>query len=103
MYNSICSKLPVDPIDGMEFVMKKFTALLIIVTLLLSLISCGDEEYPPVQSSELEKQVVMTVEYDGEKYDVKYELYRALFLNLRESVDGGDSSVWSGENKAEYI
>ncbi|MBE6645365.1 MAG: hypothetical protein E7612_08325 [Ruminococcaceae bacterium] len=83
--------------------MKKIAAFIMLTVLLFSFISCGDEDYPPVESSDLESQVAMTIEYDGKKYDVKYELYRALFLNMRESVDGGDTSVWSGENKQEYI
>lgn len=82
--------------------MKKILAIVIILASLLSLVSCG-EDYPPVASTKEESQVVMTVTYEGKKYEVKYELYRALFLNLRESVDGGDESVWTGENKGEYI
>lgn len=82
--------------------MKKFLAIFIVLASILSFTSC-EEKYPPVASTKEEEAVVMTVTYEGEKYDIKYELYRALFLNLRESVDGGDESVWSGENKAEYI
>lgn len=65
--------------------------------------SCDKEKYPPVPSTEEEKRVVMTVELDNETYNVTYDLYRALFLNLKESVDGNDSSVWNGDNKDEYI
>lgn len=83
--------------------MKKFLALFIIIASLLTLASCGEEDYPPVASTDKEAATVMTVSYEGKKYEVKYELYRALFLNMRESVDGGDKSVWSGENKDEYI
>ena len=83
--------------------MKKITALILILSLAFILISCGENEYPPVESSALESRVVMTIDFEGKKYEVKYELYRALFLNKRETIDGGDLSVWSGENKAEYI
>ena len=83
--------------------MKKIIALLMIFALVFAITSCGDEKYPPVQSTELESQVVMTVNFEGKTYNVKYELYRALFLNLCDSVDGGDKSVWSGSNKEEYI
>ena len=83
--------------------MKKLTALILILSLAFILISCGENEYPPVESSALESRVVMTIDFEGKKYEVKYELYRALFLNKRETIDGGDLSVWSGENKAEYI
>jgi len=83
--------------------MKKTLALIIILASMLSLAACGNEDYPPVASTSEESEVVMTVTYEGEKYEVKYELYRALFLNLRETVDGGDATVWTGENKDEYI
>jgi hypothetical protein len=82
--------------------MKKIISILLLAAVLLSLIGC-DEEYEPVASSEIESQVVMTMSLDGEKYNVKYELYRAMFLNLRASVDGGDSSVWNGAEKEKYI
>ncbi len=44
-----------------------------------------------------------TMTLDGKKYDVAYELYRALFLQYKSKIDGGDASVWSGEKKDEYI
>lgn len=82
--------------------MKKILALLIVLTTLLTLVSC-DDGYPAVKSSAVEKQVVMTLDFDGQKYDIKYELYRALFLTLKGSVDGGDASVWTGEDKEKYV
>lgn len=81
--------------------MKKLISLLIIIASLLTLVSCGD--YEPVPSTDEEAQVVMTLSLDGEKYEVRYELYRAMFLNYKSTVDGGDESVWSGDNKDEYI
>ncbi len=69
----------------------------------LILTSCKDEEYEPVESTEEEKRVILTLSYENKSYDVKYELYRALFLNYKNEVDGGDKSVWSGEGKDEYI
>ena len=83
--------------------MKKIIAFILLAASLFTLASCGDEDYPPVESSAVEAQVVMTIEFEEKKYDVKYELYRALFLSLRKSVDGGDASVWTGDNKSEYI
>jgi len=82
--------------------MKKITCLLIIITVLISLVSCGGY-YEPVPSDEEEARVLMTLSLDGERYEVRYELYRAMFLAYRSAVDGGDSSVWSGDNKDEYI
>ena len=87
--------------------MKKLTSIVLIIATLalsiLSLASCTKNKYAPVESTAEEKKVVMTLSIDSDKYEVKYELYRALFLALRDEVDGGDRSVWSGENKAEYI
>lgn len=82
--------------------MKKIISLLIILAALVSLTSCG-KKYEPVPSTEEESRVVMTLTLDGETYDVKYELYRAMFLTYKTAVDGGDPSVWSGDKKAEYI
>ena len=82
--------------------MKRILSLILVLASLLTLASCGNK-YKPVPSTEEESRVVMTLSLDGKKYDVKYELYRAMFLNYRSDVDGGDSSVWSGENKDEYI
>lgn len=82
--------------------MKKIISLVIILAALVSLASCG-KKYEPIPSTEEESRVVMTLTLDGESYDVKYELYRAMFLTYKTAVDGGDSSVWSGDKKAEYI
>lgn len=81
--------------------MKKLLSFFLIISLLLSLISCGG--YDPVESSEEERRVVMTLSYGTESYEVKYELYRAMFLTLKSTVDGGDSSLWTGDKKEEYI
>ena len=82
--------------------MKKLLPIILVLIFALSLFSCGDK-YPPVESTAEESQTVFTLSYDGREYEVKYELYRALFTSMKESVDGGDDSVWSGENKAEYV
>lgn len=81
---------------------KNIISLLILFSVLLSLISC-EKKYEPVKSTDEENRIVMTAEIDGESYKIKYELYRALFLSLKSEIDGGDDSVWSGENKDEYI
>ena len=83
--------------------MKRFVALFLLLGSLFLLTSCGEEEYKPVESSELESSVVMTLTVEENTYEVKYELYRALFLNLKSEIDGGDTSVWTGENKDYYI
>ncbi len=76
--------------------------LSIIFTLLLSLISCGPK-YKPVKSTKEELETVMTISYDGKKYKIPYELYRAFFLQLKPSVDKGDGSVWKGADKDKYV
>lgn len=81
----------------------KILSLVLLLLVLFSLSGCEDEKYPPVESSREEAKVVMTLEYEGERYEIKYELYRALFLSNKSSVDGGDASVWSGEEKDRYI
>ena len=81
--------------------MKKLISIIIILATLLCLTSC--KKYKPVASTEEEARVVMVLTLDGEKYDVKYELYRAMFLTYKSLVDGGDSSVWSSAGSAEYV
>ena len=82
--------------------MKKAVSLLMIIALIFTLFSCAPK-YEPVPSTEEEARVLMTLAFDGESYEIKYELYRAFFLTYKSDVDGGDESVWSGANSAEYI
>ena len=81
--------------------MKKLISIIMILATLLGLTSCN--KYKPVPSTEEESRVVMTLTLDGEKYEVKYELYRAMFLTYKSFVDGGDPSVWSGADSAEHV
>ena len=83
--------------------MKKFISIIICMAVLLSVVGCAENKYPPVESTEEEARVVMTVKIADKEYDVRYELYRALFLNNKADVDGADSSVWSGESAPEYV
>ena len=82
--------------------MKKLLILLLIASLCLGFVGCSGN-YAPVPSTDEELKTVFTLKHNGETYEVKYELYRALFVALKPSVDLGDDSVWSGENKDEYI
>ena len=83
--------------------MKKAVALLIIIATLICMSACGGGFYDAIPSTEEEARTVMTFSLEGKTYEVKYEVYRALFLNLKSEIDGGDASVWSGENKNAYI
>lgn len=83
--------------------MKRILILLIcIFTVAVTLCSC-DKKYEPVKSTKEESRVIYTMTLDGETYEVKYELYRMLFLNNKSLVDGGDDSVWSSDKKDEYV
>ena len=81
---------------------KKILLALAIIALALGAVGCS-KNYEPVESTAEEKTVLMTFSYEGERYELTYELYRALFLNNQSLVDGGDKSVWSGEQKDKYI
>ena len=83
--------------------MKKIILSVLVLVMLFNIIGCQSDPYPAVKSTREERRVVMTLNFDGEIYKVKYELYRALFLSHKRDVDGGDDSVWQGENKEEYI
>ncbi len=75
--------------------MKKAVAILLLIAALLSFLACGESEYPPVESTEEEARVVMTFKYEKQTYEVKYELYRALFLNFASDYDNGNKAFWS--------
>lgn len=81
--------------------MKRFFALLLALSLVFSFASCA--KYKPVKSTKEEERVMMTLSFDGEEYEVRYELYRALFLNHKDEIDGGDAGVWSAASSKEYI
>jgi hypothetical protein len=82
--------------------MKKILSLILIISSLALLVGC-DNKYKPVESTEEEARVMFTLSFEGETYEVRYELYRALFLANKPIVDRGDDSVWSGEHSDEYI
>ncbi len=83
--------------------MKRIAAIILLIACIITLASCKKDKYPAVESTKEESQTVMTLTIGKNKYDVKYELYRALFLNYKTEVDGGDSSVWNSDGKAEYV
>jgi hypothetical protein len=73
-----------------------------LLSLFISLVSCkGENKYPPRESTEEEASTVMTMQLDGKTYDIKYELYRALFVSYADEFDGGDRSFWASEESAE--
>lgn len=83
--------------------MKKIFVSLILVILIFALFSCSDDKYEPAQSTEEESKVIYTLEIEDEKYEIRYELYRFLFLTNKGAIDGGNSDVWSGPDAKSYI
>ena len=81
--------------------MKKILCIVLIISALLSLSAC-DGYYEPVKSTDEEARVIMTLTLEGKSYEVRYELYRAMFLTYKSFVDGGDESVWTDESSEEY-
>ncbi len=83
--------------------MKKIIALFLILTLsAFALLSCSDY-YKPQKSTKEELKTVLSLSFGEETYEVKYELYRALFLSIKSEIDGGDASVWQSAEKDKYI
>lgn len=64
--------------------MKKILSLLLALALLLCMAGCNNDEYKPVESTADEARVLMRVRYGDSTFDVRYELYRAFYLTLRE-------------------
>ncbi|MBR3681564.1 MAG: hypothetical protein IKL79_06130 [Clostridia bacterium] len=84
--------------------MKRFLAILLLLCVALGALSgCKRKKYKPVESTAEEARVILTLSANGRSYDVKYELYRALFLTYKSEIDGGDASVWTGEKKDDFI
>ena len=83
--------------------MKKIIALLLTLAALLTLAGCKNKVYEPVESTDEEAETVLTMTFGNKTYEVRYELYRALFLTYRDEVDGGKRDVWSGPEKDKYI
>lgn len=81
--------------------MKKIIALFLALLTVFSLSACSSTEYEAQQSTEEESRVVYTLTVGNKSYDVRYELYRALFLSYRDEVTGGNEGAFSGDD-AEY-
>ncbi|MBE6695368.1 MAG: hypothetical protein E7587_02840 [Ruminococcaceae bacterium] len=77
---------------------KRISAVLLLVSMLLLSASCKSKVYKPVESTEEESKTVFKL---GE-HEVPYELFRTFFLTNKEQIDGGNSSVWLGNDAPEY-
>lgn len=80
--------------------MRKFTALLLSLLLLIPvmLVSCERADpsllpdgTPKIETTEDEMQTVMTIG----TYTVTYDVFRYFFLNFKDQYDNGNESVWS--------
>ena len=78
--------------------MKKILCFLLALILLFSMVGCKNSKYEPQSSTEEESRVMMRLRYDGSTYEVRYELYRAFYLNLRSDYPEG---ALSAEDSAE--
>ncbi len=83
--------------------MKKIFALLLAFVLLFSFTGCKDKKYDPTPSTEEESRVMMRVRYDKSSFDVRYELYRTFYLNLRADYPDGTLSDTDKEELEERI
>ena len=84
----------------MKKMLRSLFLLCLAALMTLSLCACG---YRPVKSTEEESAPVFS--FDG-KYQVKYELFRFLFLQKKQAASNGDDSYFEGKDKnalfAEY-
>lgn len=83
--------------------MKKTISLLLCILMLLSAVGCKKEKYPEVESTAEEARVMVTFKLDEEKYEMKYELYRALFLNFSENYDNGNKDFWDSPESVDEL
>ena len=74
--------------------MKRILALLLVIATCLSLASC--RKYKPQKSTDREATPIATLQYGKEKFEVNYELFRAMFLSAKETVSEGDLSRFNG-------
>ena len=73
--------------------MKKLLSGLLLICFLLGAAACRKNDYPPVPSTDEEKTVVLTFQKeDGKKYEVPYELYRAIYLSQKQG-DGSEDEL----------
>lgn len=83
--------------------MKRLICFLLLFSLCAGILTGCSAKYPAQKSTGDESRVVMTISLDGEKYDIKYELYRALFFARHTELDGGDAGVWASSESEQYV
>lgn len=81
--------------------MKRIITLLLAVITCLSLVGC--QKYKPQKSTKREATPIATLQYGKEKFEVNYELFRALFLSAKETVSDGDLTKFEGSEGAALL
>ncbi|MBP3592617.1 MAG: hypothetical protein J6K14_09050 [Clostridia bacterium] len=81
--------------------MKRIITLLLAITVCFSLFGC--QKYEPQKSTKREETPIATMKYGKEKFEVKYELFRMLFLSAKETVSDGDLSRFEGEEASALL
>ncbi|MFA5561860.1 MAG: hypothetical protein WDA00_04395 [Eubacteriales bacterium] len=71
--------------------MKRLLSCLLLLAAGLSLAGC-ERNYQEAKSTPQEKQVVARL---GD-YEIRYDLFRALFYAMKDELDGGDGQAWEG-------
>ena len=83
--------------------MKKIISWLLLIATALTLTSCNKTTYPAVESSKKESQVLMKIGSGKKSYEVRYELYRAFYLTLREDYGEALSAEQEDELEARVL
>ena len=83
--------------------MKKISILFLVLLLVFSLVGCKDTKYEPQTSTDEESRVMMRLRYNNSTYEVRYELYRAFYLNLRSDYPEGTLSDSDAEELEERV
>ncbi len=82
--------------------MKKILCAALAAIMLLSVTACG-EDYEEAPLTDAEARSVLEMSSGDGHYTLNYALYRSLFYSLRDGVDGGDHTVWTGSDSGKYI
>lgn len=83
--------------------MKKLVSLILCLATIVFAVGCKKEKYPEIKSSKEEAKVMMSFNIGNDKYEMKYELYRALFLNFSTQYDKGDKTFWTKEDSKDEL
>ena len=83
--------------------MKRAVSLFLLLAILLSLLVGCKEKYPEIESTDKEATVVARLSVGENEYELRYELYRALFLTYKSEIDGAATLPSSTAKKRKNI